>query len=97
VTDLERAIADTVARAKGAGLEPKSIYATPDDFAELERLGHCETIGGLAVKRSAGKGSSRLYCRRGIHLQVTSRPKRPLRPYALPSTPASTKAKKARS
>ena len=90
MTELERAIADTVARAVQARLEPKTLCLKPDDFHALERLGHGEEIGGLAIKRRAGKGQgSRLYCRGGIALAVTSRPARPLRPYARAAAAAS--------
>ncbi len=74
MTDLERAIVATVARMKADGLVPKTIYVTPDDFAELARLGHAETIGGLAVKRCAGRNGSKIYDRRGVSRSVTLKP-----------------------
>jgi hypothetical protein len=74
VTELARAIIATVARMKADGLQPKTIYATPADFDELASLGHAATIGGLQVKRSAGKGPSKIYDRHGVTRSVTLKP-----------------------
>lgn len=97
MTELERAIVATVARAKAANLEPKSLYLVPADFAEVERLGHADVIAGLAIKRSAGRGRSKLYCRHGISVALSARPLPPLRPYlraASSSAPGTQRGRK---
>lgn len=76
MTELERAIVATMARARAEGLEPASIYLTPGDAAQLQTLGHGRTIGGLPVRQRSGKGSSIVYCRHGIGRHVSLRASR---------------------
>ena len=97
MTEIESAIVATVARARAANLEPRALYLVPDDVHALERLGHAETIGGLPIKRSSPRGRSRLYCRGGITMNVSSRPRRPLRPYARASSSTPAKPRRGKS
>ncbi len=71
MTSIERRIVASIARIKREGLEPKSIYLTPDDFEELTAArGPADQVGGLVIKRISGKGRSRIYCRHGIDRAV---------------------------
>lgn len=66
LTEIERRIVEAVSRARRDGLEPKSVYLTPDDLAALEDRGPVDQCGGLPIKRVSGRGRSRIYCRHGI-------------------------------
>ncbi len=77
VPPIGRRIKAAVATAVKDGLEPKSIYLTPADrdelLAALKAAGAwCDgepepaELGGLALRRVGGRGSSKLYCRHGI-------------------------------
>jgi hypothetical protein len=71
---IELRIVEAVARCRRDGLEPRSIYLNPDDFAELQQLGPLDQAGGLPIKRAARK--STICCRYGITRAIA--PKRHL-------------------
>src|SRR3954453_21543237 len=77
----ERGIIDAVARAKKAGLEPKTLYLSPDYREALQLSADVTELGGLPVKAVAK--TSRLCCRHGIMRGIV-----PARPAAEGFSPA---------
>jgi hypothetical protein len=78
---IARRIKAAVAASIRDGLEPKTLYLTPDDreelLRELRKVGawypgdpEPEEIGGLQLRRLSGRGHSRVYCRHGIARQL---------------------------
>lgn len=81
---IRRRIQAGIATAVADGLEPKSIYLTPDDREELLqslratgewRRGQAEPeqLGGLPLKRVSDRGRSQIYCRHGVARAVPLR------------------------
>lgn len=70
---VERRILAAVREAKRQGLEPKSLYLSPDDREQLsEALGRePEQVGALPVRCSARR--SQLYCRHGIERAIPAK------------------------
>lgn len=68
-------IADAISRARREGLEPKSLYLTPTDLAELGGSRSVDQVDGLPIKRVSGKGRSRVFCDHGIARRLEPPPK----------------------
>jgi hypothetical protein len=75
--ELERRILAAVRDAKAEGLEPKSVYLTPEDLEQLDSSGALDQVGGLPVRRVGAKGKSTLYCRHGIARRIRGLSERP--------------------
>ncbi len=78
MTEIERRIFAAIRDATAEGLEPKSLYLTAQDRAQLSHRWKSKPIvaAGLPVRPVDGQGSSRLYCRHGIARAIRKQPSR---------------------